>query len=182
MLKDKTKKARRKEIIELLKHLSNLELTLVNGHLVNKKIGPIDIYYQIKLDLKENSLEKKSDIELLSIIKSIDTNILLLKSEEKKEFLAKVAKECCTIITCRVMDTIKYALLITNQLLDYNQDQVFYSEVMSLKMRLQYYMDNIVSNLKLETLITKLDSIIEQNNEIGKQYEKISLPKESLHK
>ena len=130
---------RSKQIKETVKSLKNKNLILSS-----------DGYLE---DFEAKKFNNLSDEELIYIIKYIDNHYLFLESETKKEYFNNVANEIKKIMIDRIISNIKTALLLTKC------NQIGSDEVLPIKLKLEYYLNNLSYNKKLLNLINDLNQI-----------------------
>lgn len=182
----KTKKRKRlEEMQNYLQKLRNMELTfLQNGHYANKK-NEIEIMYdRIKFILKKDKINNLSDDELLFLIKKIDECLFSVNKVESKkiEFIEDGARKINKVIIERITNLIKETIsLINNSNILIKQDrleEIPYLKIMNAKVKLEYYLENITQNVKIQELIAELGFILSKKKQFqlvktkGEKYEK----------
>ena len=141
---------RKKKMQELLKNLSEKKFIYKNGKFIRE----------------EKDLTLLSDEEMISIIKNYDSlNGTLKKANFSNETDIKKIKE---ILYNRVINIIKTSQSIINQ----KTNNLSYNEILQIKLKLQFYIINIIYDEKLLKLVNELDSILSKED---KKYEKARL-------
>ena len=141
---------RKKKMQELLKNLSEKKLNYKNGKFIRE----------------EKDLTVLSDEEMISIIKNYDS---LIETSKKVNFPNEDdIKKIKEILYNRVINVIKTSQSIINQKIN----NLSYDEILQIKLKLQFYIINIIYDKKLLKLANELDSILSKED---KTYEKTRL-------
>ena len=170
--------SRIKRVGKIKKSLKNLTskqyILLSDGHMVDKNDKYEIIYREIKYNA--NKLNKVSDEELIIMLNEID-EIILLNSIDKGriKFLKATALKIKLTMLNRINKAVKMGIKlvnVSNILIDENNfDEIPYIEILNTKKQLEYYLEVIKQDEKIQALVAELGFILTKNKG-AKQYEK----------
>lgn len=159
-----------------IKDLTSKEYILLSdGHLIDKNNKDEIVYREIKFIMNQNKFNKIPDDELIIILNEIDELLLSNIEKNKRKFLKDTALKIKIIILNRINKTVKMGITLikmSNSLIDEAKfDKIPYFQISCTKNKLEYYLETIKQEPKIQELVAELGFILTKNKG-AKQYEK----------